>query len=137
MITSPTMDVLPAVHVDADADGAEDMATTSSPFPTVAATVSPDGSVVAAATPSGDGGRTGITLWDPVVGDEQHLEPGREVPTLDAVRGVVWTADDRIVLWSGEGWQPVSAEAAVEQRRVGGAGAPTRQNDTSSFWYKS
>ena len=104
VIVSPTLDVLPAVHVDADAD---DMATTSSPFPTTAATVSPDGRIVAATTPSGDGGRTGITLWDPVVGDEQHLGAGAEVPTLEAVRGVVWTDDDRIVLWSADGWQVV------------------------------
>jgi hypothetical protein len=80
---------------------------TSSPFSTIAATVSPDGSIVAASTVGGDGGRAGITLWDPAVGDEQHLEPGDEVPTLDAVRGVVWTDDDRIVLWSAEGWQVV------------------------------
>jgi hypothetical protein len=112
VIVSPTMDVLPAVHLDADAvaDG-DDVVTTTSPFPTIAATVSPDGSIVAAATVGGDGGRTGISLWDPAVGDEQQLEPGDGVPTLAAVRGVVWTDDDRIVLWSTEGWQVVDVGA--------------------------
>ena len=102
---APTSELLAAVHVATVGDDA--VVATSSPFETVAATVSPDGRIVAAATAAGDGRRAGVTLWDPDVDDEQHLEPGDGVPTLDAVSGVVWTDDDRIVLWSSEGWQVV------------------------------
>jgi len=49
-----------------------------------------------AATLTGDAGRAGSTLWDPVVGDEQHLDGG-----------VVWTDDHLILPWSAEGWQVV------------------------------
>jgi hypothetical protein len=104
VINGPAMDLVPAVHVDA---GGDDVVATPSPFPAVAATVSPDGSIVAALTFGSDPGRTGITLWDPVVDDQQVLAPGGEVPTLTGTRRVVWTDDDRIVLWSSAGWQVV------------------------------
>ncbi|MET0326605.1 MAG: hypothetical protein ABW219_15415 [Ilumatobacteraceae bacterium] len=107
VINGRTLEPFPAVHVATDGD---DVVTTSSPFQTFAATVSPDGSIVAATAVANEGGRTGITLWDPEVGDQQLLRPGDGVPTISGVRSVVWTDDDRIVLWSSKGWQVVDVE---------------------------
>ena len=62
---------------------------------------------------AGPASRCGTRRW----ATRRHLEPVDGVPTLSAVSGVVWTADDRIVMWSAEGWQAVDIRWSATVRR--------------------
>lgn len=96
-------EITPAIYV------AEDV-TTTAPFTSTAATVSPDGRLVAAATSEEPGGPFGVTLWDPSGGEPRWFDPG-ELLTVDNQLGIVWTDDDLLVIWSPGSWQIVTLTA--------------------------
>ena len=77
--------------------------TTSAPFTAPAATVSPDGQMVAAAVPD----QPGVTLWDPSGSEPRPLDPG-PTATIEQPLGIVWTDDNRLVVWSPDSWQVVT-----------------------------